>query len=110
MIGPEDTADVLKYSGVELTEEKRMDKTVDMRENLRRVKELQEEQRKKKDKEQKEEEEQVRVLTEQNVEEEAAREEVKQRRQPRLEMLKRGRSLTAERRKGVHQAKEVSLR
>ncbi len=50
------------------------------------------------------------MLKEQNVEERVAREEVQQRRQPRLEMLKRGRSLTAERRKGGRQAREVGLR
>ncbi len=55
VMGPEDTADVLKYSGVELTEDKKMDKTVDIREKLKRVKALQEEQRKhKEEKEQKE--------------------------------------------------------
>ncbi len=91
MMGPEDTADVLKYAGVELTEERKMDKTVNLRENLRRVKELQEEQRQKKEeKEQKEIEEQVRVLTEQTVEEKVAQEEVEHRRQPRMEMMRRG--------------------
>ncbi len=54
-----------------------MDKTVNLRENLRRVRELQEEQRQKKEeKEQQEVEKQIRVLTEQNVEEKVAQEEV----------------------------------
>ncbi len=110
-LGPEDTYDVITYTGEEVTEERRMQKRMDIKGNLEKVKELKEEQKRKVERrEQQEEDEQVVSLVSRKVMDvDKAREEVRQTRRPRLELLKRERSEHGERRRGIQQAARDSI-